>query len=230
MYYAMLHKEPIVAKMKPLFHKKSIRLKQKLIEIILRALKTFMFLLYCQCLLLTIQGFFDVPVDHLYSSSIFIPHIQELNLTNLTIAAPDMGGSKRANAYAKYLDAGMAICYKERKVANKVDKMTLIGSVEGRDVILIDDIIDTAGTITMAADMIMDRGAKSIRAFCTHPVLSGKAYERIENSKITELVVTDTIPLKQQSSKIKVLTVADLFADVVSKVHNYESISSSFIC
>jgi ribose-phosphate pyrophosphokinase len=177
-----------------------------------------------------IQGFFDVPVDHLYSSSIFIPHIQELNLTNLTIAAPDMGGSKRANAYAKYLDAGMAICYKERKVANKVDKMTLIGSVEGRDVILIDDIIDTAGTITMAADMIMDRGAKSIRAFCTHPVLSGKAYERIENSKITELVVTDTIPLKQQSSKIKVLTVADLFADVVSKVHNYESISSSFIC
>jgi len=177
-----------------------------------------------------IQGFFDVPVDHLYSSSIFIPHIQQLNLTNLTIAAPDMGGSKRANAYAKYLDAGMAICYKERKVANKVDKMTLIGAVEGRDVVLIDDIIDTAGTITMAADMIMDRGAKSIRAFCTHPVLSGKAYERIENSKITELVVTDTIPLKQQSPKIKVLTVADLFADVVSKVHNYESISSSFIC
>ena len=177
-----------------------------------------------------IQGFFDVPVDHLYSSSIFIPHIQQLNLTNLTIAAPDMGGSKRANAYAKYLDAGMAICYKERKVANKVDKMTLIGAVEGRDVVLIDDIIDTAGTITMAADMIMDRGAKSIRAFCTHPVLSGKAYERIENSKITELVVTDTIPLKQQSSKIKVLTVSDLFADVVSKVHNYESISSSFIC
>lgn len=177
-----------------------------------------------------IQGFFDVPVDHLYSSSIFIPYIQELNLSDLTIAAPDMGGSKRANAYAKYLNAGMAICYKERKVANKIDKMTLIGSVEGRDIVLIDDIIDTAGTITMAADMIMDRGAKSIRAFCTHPVLSGKAYERIENSKITELVVTDTIPLKQQSSKIKVLTVADLFADVVSKVHNYESISSSFIC
>lgn len=177
-----------------------------------------------------IQGFFDVPVDHLYSSSIFIPYIQSLNLENLTMAAPDMGGSKRANAYSKYLNANMAICYKERKVHNQVERMTLIGDVEGRDVVLVDDIIDTAGTITMAADMIMDRGAKSVRAFCTHPVLSGKAYERIENSKITELVVTDTIPLKSQSDKIKVLSVSGLFADVVSKVHNYESISSNFIC
>lgn len=177
-----------------------------------------------------IQGFFDVPVDHLYSSSIFIPYIQSLNLEKLTMAAPDMGGSKRANAYAKYLNASMAICYKERKVANKVDKMTLIGEVEGRDVVLIDDIIDTAGTITMAADMIMDRGAKSVRAFCTHPVLSGKAIERIENSKITELVVTDTIPLKQDYPKIKVLSVADIFGDVIHKVHNFESISKSFIC
>lgn len=177
-----------------------------------------------------IQGFFDVPVDHLYSSSIFIPYIQSLNLADLTMAAPDMGGSKRANAYAKYLNANMAICYKERKVANKVEKMTLIGDVEGRDVVLIDDIIDTAGTITMAADMIMDRGAKSVRAFCTHPVLSGKALERIEASKITELVVTNTIPLKQESPKIKVLSVGELFADVIHKVHNYESISSKFIC
>jgi ribose-phosphate pyrophosphokinase len=177
-----------------------------------------------------IQGFFDVPVDHLYSSSIFIPYIQSLNLENLTMAAPDMGGSKRANAYSKYLNAGMAICYKERKVHNQVERMTLIGEVEGRDVVLVDDIIDTAGTITMAADMIMDKGAKSVRAFCTHPVLSGKAYERIENSKITELVVTDTIPLKSQTDKIKVLSVSGLFADVVSKVHNYESISSNFIC
>ncbi|MCB0819111.1 MAG: ribose-phosphate pyrophosphokinase [Bacteroidetes bacterium] len=177
-----------------------------------------------------IQGFFDVPVDHLYSSSIFIPYIQSLNLENLTMAAPDMGGSKRANAYSKYLNANMAICYKERKVHNQVERMTLIGDVEGRDVVLVDDIIDTAGTITMAADMIMDRGAKSVRAFCTHPVLSGKAFERIENSKITELVVTDTIPLKSQSDKIKVLSVSGLFADVVSKVHNYESISSNFIC
>jgi ribose-phosphate pyrophosphokinase len=124
----------------------------------------------------------------------------------------------------------MAICYKERKVHNQVERMTLIGEVEGRDVVLVDDIIDTAGTITMAADMIMDKGAKSVRAFCTHPVLSGKAYERIENSKITELVVTDTIPLKSQTDKIKVLSVSGLFADVVSKVHNYESISSNFIC
>jgi ribose-phosphate pyrophosphokinase len=177
-----------------------------------------------------IQGFFDVPVDHLYSSSIFIPYIQSLNLAKLTIAAPDMGGSKRANAYAKYMNASMAICYKERKVANKVERMTLIGEVEGRDVVLIDDIIDTAGTITMAADMIMDRGAKSVRAFCTHPVLSGKAFERLEASRITELVVTNTIPLKQESPKIKVLSVADLFADVIHKVHNYESISSNFIC
>jgi ribose-phosphate pyrophosphokinase len=177
-----------------------------------------------------IQGFFDVPVDHLYSSSIFIPYIQTLNLPNLTMAAPDMGGSKRANAYAKYLNANMAICYKERKVHNKVENMTLIGDVEGRDVVLVDDIIDTAGTITKAADMIMERGATSVRAFCTHPVLSGNAYERIEASQLTELVVTDTIPLHRQSSKIKVLSVAELFADVVSKVHNYESISSNFIC
>lgn len=177
-----------------------------------------------------IQGFFDVPVDHLYSSSIFIPYIQTLNLPNLTMAAPDMGGSKRANAYAKYLNANMAICYKERKVHNQVENMTLIGDVEGRDVVLVDDIIDTAGTITKAADMIMERGATSVRAFCTHPVLSGQAYERIEASQLTELVVTDTIPLQRQSSKIKVLSVAELFADVVSKVHNYESISSNFIC
>jgi len=177
-----------------------------------------------------IQGFFDVPVDHLYSSSIFIPYIQTLNLPNLTMAAPDMGGSKRANAYAKYLNANMAICYKERKVHNEVENMTLIGDVEGRDVVLVDDIIDTAGTITKAADMIMERGATSVRAFCTHPVLSGNAYERIEASQLTELVVTDTIPLHRQSSKIKVLSVAELFADVVSKVHNYESISSNFIC
>jgi ribose-phosphate pyrophosphokinase len=177
-----------------------------------------------------IQGFFDVPVDHLYSSSIFIPYIQSLNLVNLTIAAPDMGGSKRANAYSKYLDCNMAICYKERKVHNQVARMTLIGEVEDRDVVLIDDLIDTAGTITMAADMIMERGARSVRAFCTHPVLSGNAIERIEKSQLTELVVTDTIPLKQESSKIKVLSVANLFADVVSKVHNYESISSNFIC
>ena len=177
-----------------------------------------------------IQGFFNVPVDHLYASSIFIPYIESLNLDSICIAAPDMGSSKRANAYAKYLKTELAICYKERKVANVVDKMTFIGNVEGKDVILVDDLIDTAGTIIMAADILIDNGAKSVRAIITHPVMSGKAYQRINDSALTELVVTDTIPLKEQSPKIKVLSVADLFADVVSKVHNYESISSNFIC
>ncbi len=177
-----------------------------------------------------IQGFFDVPVDHLYASSLFLPYIQSLNLPRLTMAAPDMGGSKRANAYAKYLNSEIVICYKQRKKANVIDSMTVIGDVEGRDIVLVDDLVDTGGTLAKAADMMLDKGAKSVRAVCTHPVLSGKAYENIEKSGIVELVVTDTIPLTQQSSKIKVLSVADLFADVLGKVHNYESISSTFIC
>jgi len=176
-----------------------------------------------------IQGFFDFPVDHLYASSIFLPYIQNLNLPNLTMAAPDMGGAKRANAYAKYLKSDVVICYKQRAKANVIESMTVIGEVEGRDIVIVDDLIDTGGTLTKAADMMMDKGANSVRAFCTHAVLSGKAYENIEKSKITELVVTDTIPLKQESSKIKVLSVADLFAKVLHSVHNYESISSNFI-
>lgn len=176
-----------------------------------------------------IQGFFDFPVDHLYASSIFLPYIQSLNLPNLTMAAPDMGGAKRANAYAKFLKSDVVICYKQRAKANVIESMTVIGDVEGRDIVLVDDLVDTGGTLTKAADMMMDKGATSVRAFCTHAVLSGKAYENIENSKITELVVTDTIPLKQESSKIKVLTVADLFAKVLHSVHNFESISSNFI-
>ncbi|MBK7181950.1 MAG: ribose-phosphate pyrophosphokinase [Bacteroidetes bacterium] len=176
-----------------------------------------------------IQGFFDFPVDHLYASSIFLPYIQNLNLPNLTMAAPDMGGAKRANAYAKYLKSDVVICYKQRAKANVIESMTVIGDVEGRDIVIVDDLIDTGGTLTKAADMMMDKGAKSVRAFCSHAVLSGKAYENIEKSKITELVVTDTIPLKQESSKIKVLSVADLFAKVLHSVHNYESISSNFI-
>lgn len=176
-----------------------------------------------------IQGFFDFPVDHLYASSIFLPYIQSLNLPNLTMAAPDMGGAKRANAYAKFLKSDVVICYKQRAKANVIESMTVIGEVEGRDIILVDDLVDTGGTLTKAADMMMERGASSVRAFCTHAVLSGKAYENIEKSKITELVVTDTIPLKQESSKIKVLTVADLFAKVLHSVHNFESISSNFI-
>ena len=176
-----------------------------------------------------IQGFFDFPVDHLYASSIFLPYIQSLNLPNLTMAAPDMGGSKRANAYAKFLKTDIVICYKQRLVANVVDSMTLIGEVENRDIMLVDDLIDTGGTLAKAADMMLDRGAKSVRAVCTHAVLSGKAYENIEKSGLTELIVTDTIPVKRESSKIKVLSVADLFGKVIHSGHNFESISSHFI-
>lgn len=177
-----------------------------------------------------IQGFFDMPVDHLYASSIFLPYLQSLKLPRLTMASPDMGGTKRANAYAKFLNCEMVICYKQRKKANVIESMTLIGEVEGKDIVLIDDIVDTAGTLKKAADMMMDRGAASVRAICTHPILSGKAYEAIEKSKITELIVTDTIPLKSSSSKIRVISVADLFADVLGKVHNFESISDHFLC
>ena len=156
-----------------------------------------------------IQGFFEVPVDHLYASTIFMPHIENLNLPNLVIAAPDTGGTKRANAYAKHLHADLAICYKQRSKANEISDMTVIGEVKGKDIVLVADLVDTAGTLTKAADMILDRGATSVRAICTHPVLSGKAYERIEQSNILELIVTDTIPLKQESPKIKVLSVSD---------------------
>lgn len=176
-----------------------------------------------------IQGFFDFPVDHLYASSIFIPYVQSLNIPNLTVAAPDMGGSKRANAYAKHFKSELAICYKQRSKANVVDTMTVIGEVEGRNIILVDDMVDTAGTLTKAADMMMDRGALSVRAMATHPILSGKAYENLEKSKITELIVTDTIPLQRESSKVKVLTVTDLFADVFHRLISYESISKHFV-
>lgn len=176
-----------------------------------------------------IQGFFNVPVDHLYASTLFIPYIEKLNLSDLAMAAPDMGGSKRANAYAKHLKSELVICYKQRSKANVVDSMTAIGEIEGKNIVLIDDLVDTGGTLCKAADMMMERGAKSVRAMCTHPVLSGKAYENIEKSKILELIVTDTIPLKQESSKIKVLSVAGMFADVFHRVISHESISSHFI-
>ena len=176
-----------------------------------------------------LQGFFDVPVDHLYGSPIFVPYLKALDLPNLVIAAPDMGGSKRANAYSRFLNAEMAICYKLRKKPNVVEEIKVIGDVKGKNVVIIDDMIDTAGTLTLAADMMSGMGATTVRAICTHPVLSGPAYERIENSKLTELIVSDTIPLKQQSPKIKVITVADIFADVIEKVYNYQSISSNFI-
>jgi ribose-phosphate pyrophosphokinase len=176
-----------------------------------------------------IQGFFEVPVDHLYASAVFLPYLKGLNLPNLTIATPDTGGTKRANVYAEYLNAEMAICYKQRKKANEIHNMTVIGEVEGRDVVIVDDMCDTAGTLVKAADLMFEKGASSVRAVCTHAILSGNAYEKIENSRIKEIIVTDTIPLKQESPKVKVLSVAHLFSDVITRVLNCESISSTFI-
>lgn len=177
-----------------------------------------------------IQGFFDVPVDALYASGIFVPYVRSLHIEDLSIAAPDMGGAKRANTYAKLLGTPIIISHKERAKANVVGKMTAIGDVEGRNILIVDDMIDTAGTICMAADMLMARGAKSVRAAITHPVLSGPAYERINESALQEVIVTDTIPLNPDKDlhKFTVLTVADIFADVIERVHNYKEISSIF--
>jgi ribose-phosphate pyrophosphokinase len=176
-----------------------------------------------------IQGFFEKPVDHLFGSSLFVPYLKSLNLSNLTIASPDMGGSKRAYAYAKTLESDVVVCYKQRQKANVISHMELIGNVEGQNVVLVDDMVDTAGTLAKAADIMMERGAKSVRAICTHAILSGNAYERIEKSKLVELIVTDSIPLRQKSPKIRVLSCAALFADVMESVQNNKSISSNFI-
>lgn len=175
-----------------------------------------------------IQGFFEIPVDHLDSSVVFIPYIRNLEETNLILASPDMGSSNRTRTFARALNLDMVICDKERKRANEIASMTLIGDVAGKDVILIDDIIDTGNTLAKSAQMLKDKGALSVRAMCTHPVLSGKAYETIENSVIDELVVCDTIPLKKESNKIKVLSVGDLFADAIRNVTEFGSISSLF--
>lgn len=176
-----------------------------------------------------IQGFFDIPVDHLYASRIFIDYIKKLNLDQLTIASPDMGGAKRARSYAGYLRTDVVICYKERKKANEIEFMNLIGNVKNKNIILIDDMVDTAGTLTEAANLIKKQGAKSVRAIATHPVLSGNSYDKIKNSELEELVITDTIPLKEKNDKIKVLSCASLFAEVMQSVHNDESISNKFI-
>lgn len=178
-----------------------------------------------------IQGFFEIPVDHIYASTIFVDYVKSLDLDNLTIASPDMGGAKRAKSYAKYLNAEIVICYKERKKANQVDEMFLIGDVSGRNVILVDDMIDTAGTLTKAAEIIMKNGAKSVRAMATHPIFSGSAYIKIHDSVLTEVVVTDSIPLKENEniSKIKVISCAPLFADIMKLVHKGQSISEKFI-
>ena len=176
-----------------------------------------------------IQGFFDKPVDHLYSSAVFIPYIQSLNLPNLTIAAPDMGGSNRANTYAKFLNSEMVVCYKQREKANEVGKMMLIGDVTGKDIVIVDDMVDTAGTLTKAAELMKDLGANSVRAICTHGVFSGPAYQRIDDSVLEQIVVTDTIPKDHISNKINVLSIANLFANSIDAVLKNESISKNFL-
>jgi ribose-phosphate pyrophosphokinase len=176
-----------------------------------------------------IQGFFEKPVDHLYASTVFLPYIENMNLDNITIASPDMGGSKRAYAYSKYLKSDVVICYKQREKANVISKMELIGEVKGRNVIIVDDMVDTAGTLTKAADLMMEQGAISVRAVATHAILSGNAIERIKNSKLKELIVTDTILKNHECSKIKIVSCATLFADVMKKVQNNTSISNQFL-
>ena len=176
-----------------------------------------------------IQGFFEKPVDHLFASTVFLPYLKSLNLDNLTMASPDMGGSKRAYSYAKAMESDVVICYKQREKANVISHMELIGDVTGKNVVLVDDMVDTAGTLTKAADLMMERGALSVRAICTHPVLSGNAYQRLEESSLEELIVTDTIPLTQECSKIKVVSSAELFADVLKSVNENKSITSKFI-
>jgi len=176
-----------------------------------------------------IQGFFEKPVDHLFASTMFLPYLKNLNLDNLTIASPDMGGSKRAYAYSKALESDVVICYKQREKANIISHMELIGDVKGKNVVLVDDMVDTAGTLTKAADLMMERGAKSVRAITTHALLSGSAYDKIEKSQLSELIVTDSIPSKKDSKKVKVLSCAKLFAEVMQSVHDNKSISSKFL-
>ncbi len=176
-----------------------------------------------------IQGFFDVPVDHLYASSVFIPYIQSLKLDDLVIATPDVGGAKRANSYAKYLNVPLVLCHKQRAKANVVATMTVIGDVKDKNVILIDDMVDTAGTITKAADLMLSEGAKSVRALATHAIMSDPASERVENCGLTEMIFTNSIPLKKNCSKATIISVAKLFADTIRRVHNFESISSQYL-
>ena len=176
-----------------------------------------------------IQGFFEKPVDHLYASSIFVPYLKSLNIDNLTIASPDMGGSKRAYAYSKFLDADVVICYKQRSKGNIITHMELIGDVTGKNVVLIDDMVDTAGTLTRAADLMIEKGAKSVIAICTHALLSGDAYEKIEKSKLKKLITSDSIEIKKESTKVEHLTCSKIFAEAMYNVHHNKSIDKLFI-
>ncbi len=176
-----------------------------------------------------IQGFFDIPVDHLKSEAIFMPYLATQNMENVIFASPDVGGVKRARAYSKHFEKNLVICDKERRIANQVAAMTVIGDVKGFDVILVDDMVDTAGTLCKAAEVLMAEGAKSVRAICTHPILSGPAFERIDASAIERVYVTDTIPLKQTSDKLTVLSCADLFAKAIRNTHEYRSIAALFM-
>jgi len=176
-----------------------------------------------------IQGFFNVPVDHLYGSAIFIEEIKSWNLPNGVIATPDVGGTKRANSYAKHLNVPMVICYKLRKKANEISEMRIIGDVQGMDVILVDDIVDTAGTITAAANLLLENGANSVRAIASHAVMSDPASTRVDHSSLTEIIFTDSIPYPKKSEKVKIISVADLFATAILRVCNNESISSLYL-
>ncbi|BES62066.1 ribose-phosphate pyrophosphokinase [Dysgonomonas capnocytophagoides] len=176
-----------------------------------------------------IQGFFDVPVDHLYASAIFTNYIDTLDKENLVIATPDVGGTKRASSYAKYFGVPMVICYKLRKKANEISEMQIIGDVEGMDVLLVDDIVDTAGTITKAADLMMSHGARSVRAIASHAVMSDPASERVDKSALSEMLFTDSIPYSKKCEKVTILSIADVFADSIRRVCNNESISSLYV-
>ena len=177
-----------------------------------------------------IQGFFDIPVDHLYASTVYIPFIKSLNIEDLVIASPDVGGSKRAHTYAKHLDVPLVLCHKTREKANVVSNMRIIGDVKDKNILIVDDMADTAGTLCKAADLMMDNGARSVRAMVTHPVMSGKAIENVMNSKMSELIFTDSIPFDQtKCPKVRVISVADMFAETIMQVYNHESISAKYL-
>ena len=176
-----------------------------------------------------IQGFFNIPVDHLYASSCFIPYIQSLNLKDLVIASPDVGGAKRANSYAKYLNTPLVLCHKQRAKANVVENMTIIGDVKDKDVILVDDMVDTAGTICKAAKLMMENGARSVRALASHAIMSDPASQRIDDSALTEMIFSNSIPLNKDCKKVTILSIASLFADTIRRVHENRSISSQYL-